>query len=286
MEPQVRTLSTLQTNLAFGEAPRWREDGLYVSDIHANRVVVLRPGGDLEEVARFGGPVSGLGWLPDGRMLVVSMHDRRVLRRDHDGGFREHADLSGIATWHANDMIVDEAGVAYVGNFGFSLTPRLEVKAAKLARIDPDGVVTEAADELLFPNGMVITPDGRTLVVGESAARRLTAFTIGADGALGERREWAPMPEGAFPDGICLDAEGAIWVASPASREVIRLAEGGEVLERIATEQLAIACVLGGADRRTLFICTAESTDPEFCQQTHTARILAVGVDVPGAGRP
>jgi sugar lactone lactonase YvrE len=282
----MRTLTTLQAGLAFGEAPRWREDGLYLSDIHDNRVLVLRPGGDLREVARFAGPVSGLGWLPDGRMLVVSMHDRRVLRRDRDGTFREHADLSGIATWHANDMVVDAAGGAYVGNFGFSLTPRREVKAAKLAWIGPDGAVTEAADDLLFPNGMVIAPDGRTLVVGESAARRLTAFTIGPDGDLDDRREWAPMPEGAFPDGICLDAEGAIWVASPASREVIRLREGGEVLERIQTEQMAIACMLGGADRRTLYVCTAESTDPEFCQQTHTARILAAAVDVPGAGWP
>ncbi len=284
----MRDIRTLQTHLAFGEAPRWRAgEGLYISDIHANRVLLLGPENVLTTVEEFEGPVSGLGWLPDGRMLVVSMHDRRLLRRDADGVFRLHGDLSGIATWHANDMVVAADGTAYVGNFGFSIAPiRSEVRAAHLAKVTPDGKVSIAASDLLFPNGAVITPDGRTLVVGESAGRRLTAFSIDADGELADRREWAPMPDGAFPDGVCLDAEGAIWVASPPSREVIRLKEGGEVLERIKTEQMAIAPMLGGADRRTLFICTAESTDPEFCKANHSARILAVEVDAPGAGLP
>ena len=283
----MRSLRMLRSDLSFGEAPRWRQgEGLYVSDIHANRILRIGEAGACEVVARFDGPVSGLGWLPDGSLLVVSMHDRRVLRRQPTGEFHVHADLAEIATWHANDMVVSADGAAYVGNFGYSLTPRREVRPAKLAKVTQDGRASVAADDLMFPNGMVISPDGRTLIVGESAACRLTAFTIAADGELSERREWARLPEGAFPDGICLDAEGAIWVASPPSREVLRMREGGEVLERIPTEQMAIAAMLGGTDRRTLFICTADSTDPEHCIANHTARLLAVEVEVPGAGSP
>lgn len=282
----TRTLKTLISDLAFGEAPRWREGRLFFSDIHADRVMTYHPEHGLEVVATFDGPVSGLGWLPDGRMLVVSMHDRKVLRENPEGGFVEHADLSQVATWHANDMVVAANGDAYVGNFGFALTPPIEVKLAHLARVTPTGEVSIAASDLLFPNGTVITPDGRTLVIGESGMRSLTAFDLGADGALTNRRNWASLPDDAFPDGICLDAEGAIWVASPPTREVLRVREGGEILERITTEQEAIACMLGGADGKTLFICTAQTTDPESCRQNRTARLLSVQVDVPGAGRP
>jgi sugar lactone lactonase YvrE len=283
----MRTVRTLQANLSFGEAPRWMPgEGLYVSDIHANRILLLGLDNAMTTIAQFDGPVSGLGWLPDGRLLVVSMHDRRLLRRDGDGVFRVHGDISGIATWHANDMVVAADGTAYVGNFGFSLTPRRDVRPAHLAKVTADGKVGIAASDLLFPNGAVITPDGRALVIGESAGRRLTAFSIDDHGDLGDRRDWAKMPDGAFPDGICLDADGAIWVASPSTREVLRIREGGEVLDRIATEQMAIAVMLGGDERRTLFICTAESTDPDLCKADHSARILAVEVDVPGAGLP
>jgi len=284
----MRSIQTLQSNLAFGEAPRWREgEGLYFSDIHAHRVLLQRLDGALEEIAAFDSPISGLGWLPDGRLLVVSMHDRRLLRRDADGVFRVHADLSDVATWHANDMVVDRNGVAYVGNFGFSIAPqRQEARPANLARVSPDGGVSIAASELWFPNGAVITPDGRTLIIGESAARRLTAFTIDEAGQLIDRRLWAEMPGAAFPDGICLDEDGAIWVASPPTRELLRLAEGGAVLDRLEAEQMAVAVMLGGPERRTLFVCTAESTDPEFCRATHTARLLAIDVDVAGAGQP
>jgi sugar lactone lactonase YvrE len=282
----TRATVTLAADLFFGEAPRWREGSLYFADIHSHRVMAWRPEGGLEVVAVFEGPVSGLGWLPDGRMLVVSMHDRRLLRREPDGAFVEHADLSAIATWHANDMVVARDGAAYVGNFGFALEAPAEFKRASLACVSPLGAVSVAAADLSFPNGAVITPDDRTLIIAESAARRLTAFDLSPAGLLSNRRPWAVLPQGAFPDGICLDADGAVWAASPSSHEVLRIREGGEILERIPTEQQAIACMLGGDDRRTLFICTAESTDPAACKARPTARLLAVRVKAPGAGRP
>ena len=281
-----RGLRTVATGLAFGEAPRWRPDGLYFSDIHANRVGVLRPDGAVETVATFHAPVSGLGWLPDGRLLVVSMRDKLVLRREPDGRFVQHADLSTLATSLANDMLVTADGSAYVGNFGFSLYPPGEPRAAVLALVGADGAVSSAADNLWFPNGMALTPDGKTLIVAESRGRCLTAFDRAGNGLLGRRRLWAKLPEGAFPDGICLDSEGAVWVASPSTSEVLRLGEGGEVLERIPTGLEAIACMLGGRNRKTLFICTAQSRDPAFCQAHQTARIEAVEVDVTGVGWP
>jgi sugar lactone lactonase YvrE len=183
-------------------------------------------------------------------------------------------------------MVVDVAGRAYVGNFGFSLHPMGTPVPATLARLDPDGSVHAAADDLMFPNGMVITPDGKTLVVGESGRGVLTAFDVAAGGALVNRRLWAKLPETAIPDGICLDAEGAIWVASPTTKEVLRVREGGDVLDRLTIDQQAIACMLGGGDGRTLFILAAEDTDPAVCRSHRTARILAHRAPAPRAGRP
>ncbi len=281
-----RLITALVDGIAFGEAPRWHDGALYLSDIHADRVLRVSPSGSYDVVATFDGPTSGLGWLPDGRLLVVSMNDRRVLRQEADGAFVTHADLSGIATWHANDMVVAADGTAYVGNFGFPIFPPGTPRTAAIARITPEGVASVAADEFWFPNGMVITPDGGTMVVAESGTRVLTALTIATDGSLVDRRLWSELPEGALPDGICLDAEGAIWVASPTSHEVLRMREGGEVLERIATEQEAIACILGGGDGRTLFILTADNSDPDWCRGNHRARILSTQVEAAAAGLP
>lgn len=282
----ARTLTTLVDGIAFGEAPRWRDGWLYLSDIHADRVLRVSPQGGYEVVATFAGPTSGLGWLPDGRMLVVSMNDRKLLREEN-GGFVEHADLSSIATWHANDMVVAADGTAYVGNFGFRIFPdRDEPRTAAIAKVSPDGVASVAASDFLFPNGSVITPDGETLIVAESGTKCLTALDIAPDGSLVNRRPWGQMTDAQMPDGICLDAEGSIWIASPPSREVMRMAEGGMILESIPTEQEAIACMLGGDDGKTLFILTAEKRDPEWCRAHHTARVLATPVDAPGAGRP
>ena len=274
---------TLVDGLCFPEGPRWHEGRLWFSDMHAQQVLAVDAGGRVETIAAVPEDPSGLGWLPDGRLLVVSMRDRRLLRLDPDG-LVPAADLSGVAPFHCNDMVVDASGRAYVGNFGFDLHGGAEPATTTLALVEPDGAVRVVADELRFPNGTVITPDGRTLVIGESFGACLTAFDVAEDGSLSGRREWARM-QGAVPDGICLDEEGAIWVASPVSGEVLRLREGGEVTRRIEVEHQAYACMLGGPERRTLFVCTAASADPAEAD-ARTGRIELVEVDVPGAGLP
>jgi sugar lactone lactonase YvrE len=253
--------------------------------MHGHEVVAMTPGGARRTVYSHDGPVSGLGWLPDGRLLIVSMTDRRLLRLESGGEAVTHADLSAVATHNANDMVVDAKGRAYVGNFGF-LFPAGQPKTTKLARADPDGSVSVAAEDLMFPNGAVITPDGGTLIVGESFAGRLTAFDVAADGSLANRRVWAQLDGGAVPDGICLDAEGAIWVASPTTNETLRVCEGGEVTRRIKAERGVFACMLGGEDRRTLYLLTALGSDPEKCRAQRNGRIEAIHVDVPGGGLP
>lgn len=277
-EPEV-----LLDGLRFPEGPRWHAGRFWFSDMHARQVIAVDADGKQEIIALVDGDPSGLGWLPDGRLLVVSMRDRRLLRLDPDG-LTEVADLSPHATFHCNDMVVDTEGRAYVGNFGFDLHAREKLTGANLILVHPDGSTEIAARELMFPNGAVITPDGRTLIVGESFAARLTAFDIALDGTLSGRREWARL-EKAVPDGICLDAEGAIWVASPVSGAALRVREGGEVLERVEVEHQAFACMLGGDDRRTLYLCTAASSDPGETH-TRTGRIETVRVEVPGAGLP
>jgi sugar lactone lactonase YvrE len=280
-----RALETILDGLAFPEGPRWRGGRLYFSDMHAHEVVSMTPDGARETVFAHSGPVSGLGWLPDGDMLVVAMVDKTLLRVGRNGRASVHGDLSAIAAGRCNDMVVDRAGRAWVGNFGFEF-PAGERKPAKLALVDPDGAVSVAAEDLMFPNGAMITPDGKTLIVGETFAERLTAFDIGADGTLSNRRVWAQLGEREYPDGACLDAEGAIWVASPFTSEVIRVKQGGEVTERIKAAQGVYACMLGGEDRRALYVLTAASSDPAECAANRTGRIEAVKVDVRGAGLP
>jgi sugar lactone lactonase YvrE len=276
--------TVLLDGLAFPEGPRWRDGRLWFSDMHDHRVMTVDPDGRAESVVRVPAQPSGLGWLPDGRLLVVSMTDRRLMRLEGDA-LVLHADLSGLASFHLNDMVVDARGRAYVGNFGFDLIRGAAPKPAELILVTPAGEARVVAEKLEFPNGSVITPDARTLIVGESFGARLTAFDIADDGSLGGRRVWAQL-QGAVPDGICLDAEGAVWVASPMSSEVLHVREGGEVSERFGTEQQAIACMLGGPERRTLFVLTAPDIDPEVCRARRAARIETLAVDVPGAGLP
>lgn len=274
----------LLDGLVFGEGPRWHDGKLWFSDMHAHRVMTVNLDGKTETVAEVPGQPSGLGWLPDGRLLVVSMTDRRLLRLDPDG-LTEAADLRELASYHCNDMVVDRQGRAYIGNFGFDLIAQQPFAPAEIVLVTPDGNARVVADEMAFPNGSVITPDGRTLIVGETFGSRLTAFDIKPDGSLTGRRVWAQL-EQAVPDGICLDAEGAIWVASPMSAEVLRVREGGEVTHRIKVSTQAYACMLGGPERRTLFVLTAETTNPDEALAKKSGRVETVEVDVPGAGLP
>jgi sugar lactone lactonase YvrE len=280
----MRKLTTLLDGLSFPEGPRWHDGKLFFSDMHAHRVMTVDLAGRSSVVCEVPNQPSGLGWLPDGRMLVVSMTDRRLMRVDRDG-LKLHADLSALAPFHCNDMVVDSIGRAYVGNFGFDLHKGEQPRATVLIMVTPQGKPRVVADELTFPNGTVITPDGRTLIVGESFGRRLTAFEIAADGSLANRRVWAELGEN-VPDGIALDAEGAIWVASPTKSEVIRVKQGGAVTERIKVATDAFACMLGGPDRRTLFVLTAPSSDPEECRRNPSGKIEITQVEVPGAGLP
>lgn len=262
---------TLLTGLDFGEGPRWHGGRLWLSDFYRSVVVSVDLHGSARTELELTGQPSGLGWLPDGRLLVVSMLDRRVLRREADGPLVLHADLSGVATFHANDMLVDPQGRAYVGNFGFDLHAEAAARGmravladeqaglAALARVDSDGTVHTAATGLRFPNGMALLGDA--LVVAETLGRRLTAYDVAVDGSLSGRRVWADTGR-TMPDGICADGAG-VWVADAAAPgAVLRIAEGGAVLDTVTTTQPAYACALGGRDGRTLFALTAPSSAP------------------------
>ncbi len=270
--------------LAFPESPRWHENKLWFSDMYTCQVMTVDLDGRTESICSVPQQPSGLGWLPDGRMLVVSMLDRRVFCLE-PGGLTLFADLADLAPSHCNDMVVDQQGRAYVGNFGFNFFEGQPPRPTVLILVTPDGHKRIVADELLFPNGTVITPDGATLIVGESYASRLTAFTICSDGSLTRRRVWAKL-QGSTPDGICLDAEGAIWMASPISSEVLRVCEGGRVTHRISVDSQAVACMLGGPDRQTLFILEAPLIRAEEGRAHKQGRIETVRVEIPGAGLP
>ena len=275
---------TLLSGLTFPEGPRWHDNRLWFSDFYNHRVVAVGLDGKAETMLTVPQIPSGLGWMPDGSLLVVSMNDKRLLRQVN-GALVMHGDLSGIAGGPCNDMVVDAQGRAYVGNFGYERFQGEDARPARLARVDPDGRVSVVADDMLFPNGAVITPDGKRLIIGETMGNRLTAFDIAADGGLTNRRIFAADPT-LFPDGICLDAEGAIWVADPRGNRAVRVKEGGEITDTIALPgRNAYACMLGGPDRKTLFICTAPGSGPTRAGTTDGA-IEIVTVQVPGAGLP
>jgi sugar lactone lactonase YvrE len=286
MSPIAR-LAPHVKGLAFPESPRWHDGRLWFSDFYERRVSRVDGNGRVEPVVDVPGQPSGLGWLPDGRLLVVSMTDRRLLRLD-GRVLTQVADLSPFAAGPCNDMLVDGQGRAYVGNFGFDLQSRAPFAPSDLLMVTPQGAVRVVARDMHFPNGTVLTSDGRTLIVAESYGQRLTAFDVAADGTLAHRRVWAQLEgRGVGPDGICLDEEGAIWLASPVSREVLRVREGGQITHRMATEGQAVACMLGGADRRTLFVLTGRvMTTPEQSLAQRDGTIWTTRVAVAGAGRP
>ncbi len=290
----MNTATNFVDGLYFGEGPRWHDGRLWFSDFYDHAIKSVGEAGDLRTELTIDDQPSGLGWLPDGRLLVVAMNRRQLLRVDPDG-VKLHADLSGIATHHTNDMVVDAGGRAYVGNFGFALDEELKARGvegvladhptARLACVEPDGRVREAAADLHFPNGMVISPDGRSLILAETLALRLTAFDIDGSGGLSNRRVWATLGMRA-PDGICLDANGHVWVANAIAPECVLVAPGGEIVASVATDQPCFACMLGGADRRTLYMMTAPSSVAELVSKSRQGRIARARVQTPGAGRP
>lgn len=272
--------------LDFGEGPRWHDGRLWVSDFYARQVVSFDSAGERRVEVALDDQPSGLGWLASGELLVVAMKSRQVRRVDADGKGHLHADLSHIATAQCNDMVVDAHGNAYVGNFGFDIeTPAPKPRAADLALVRPDGSTEVAARDLQFPNGSVITPDGATLIVGESMGSRYTAFTIEDDATLSDRRVWAEVP-GMGPDGCVLDAEGAIWMADAFGSGCVRVTEGGHITDRFTASQPVFACTLGGPQRQTLYMLTAPGFGEKACAGKGLGRIETVEVSVPGAGWP
>jgi sugar lactone lactonase YvrE len=296
-----RTLTPLFEGGHYFECPRWREGRWWLSDFYRHAVISYDSDGRERLELEVEAQPSGLGWLPDGDLLVVSMKDRRVLRRGADGAVSTYAQLSELTTGHANDMIVDRHGRAFVGNFGFDLMGGGTPAPAALLRIDPDGAVAVAAEDLWFPNGMVITDDG-TLIVAETFAARLTAFDIQSDGSLANRRVWAqvePSPAPAdtetmlsavsfAPDGCALDAEGHVWAANALAAVVCRVAPGGEIVDEVAMpDGLGVfACGLGGEDGRTLIACAAPDFDEQARAAAREAVLLTTTVEVPRGGRP
>jgi len=291
---------TLISGLSFTECPRWHDGRLYFSDFYTQRVFAVALNGTIETIAEVPGQPSGLGFLPDGRMLIVSMRDRKIMRREFDASLVEHADLSDLAHWHLNDMLVDHHGRAWVGNFGFDLMGGAKVTNTNLISVDQQGRATVAAGGLGFPNGMALTPNGNTLIVAETTMNRLSAFEV-TSGMVGERRTWAAFGDppsstqladllsqvDVAPDGICLDAEGAVWVADAKNGRCIRVAEGGDILEELKTGGLGVfACMLGGDDGRTLFMCVAPTFHEAVASANHQAAIWTTNVDVHRAGLP
>lgn len=266
--------------LDFGEGPRWHDGRLWFSDFYQHTISSVGDDGERRIELEHEGQPSGLGWLPDGRLLFVSMLDRRVMRREPDGRVVVHADVSSIAGGHCNDMVVDRSGNAYVGNFGFDLVGGEAPRSTSLALVRPDRAVEVAAENVLFPNGSVITDDGSTLIVGETFASRYTAYDIADDATLSTGRVWADVA-GMAPDGCTIDAEQGIWFSDAAGRQVVRVREGGDVTHTVATPDNTYACMLGGDDGRTLFSFTCNDAQPDAVAGKATGAIYAMPVDVP-----
>ena len=286
----MRECTVVVQGLTFPEGPRWYKDKLYFSDFFTHQVYTIDSSGGCNSIIEVPNQPSGLGWLPDGTLLVVSMIDQKVLAYKNNV-LTEYADCSEYANFHCNDMIVNANGNAYIGNFGFNRRKNENIKSTNLILVRPNEKPVIAANDLYFPNGTIITEDGKNLIIGETYASRLTAFDINDDGSLSNRRLWADLKNikkdyNPVPDGICLDAEDAIWMASPSTNEVLRIKKGGIILDKIAVQTNAYACVLGGKDRRTLFVCTSGSSDMQSCIEKRQGRIESFKVEIPGVGIP
>jgi sugar lactone lactonase YvrE len=287
--PSEVPLKVLLSGFAFGESPRWHGGRLWFSDWGAQQVVAVDTDGDSAVITEVDFPSFPMciDFLPDGRLLIVSGREGRVLRRDLDGSLVPHADLSGLAeTAHPwNEIVVDGRGNAYINNQGFEF-PGGEFAPGTIALLRPDGSTQQVADGIAFPNGMAVTADNSTLICAESYGRKLTAFDIAADGRLSNHRVWAELGDG-VPDGICVDAESAVWYADVPNQRCVRVAERGEVLETIELDRGGFACTLGGTDGRTLFIVAQEWHGPENMQSgARTGQLLTARAPAPAAGWP
>ena len=278
-------LQTLMTGIAFGESPRWHDDRLWFSDWGTQEIIAVDLEGESEVIVRVPSFPFCIDFLPDGRLLIVSASDRLLLRREPDGPLVTHADLSTLSEHPWNDIVVDARGNAYIGNIGFDF-PEAQFAPGTLALVTPDGSARQVADGVAFPNGIVVTPDNSTLIVAESYANRLTAFDITADGSLSNRRMWAELG-GGVPDGICLDAEGAVWYGDVPNKRCVRVREGGEVLQTIALDRGCFACMLGGPDDKTLFMVAREWSGMEStAEEERTGQLLTSPAPAAGAGWP
>jgi sugar lactone lactonase YvrE len=284
-EASMPELQTLMTGLAFPESPRWHDDRLWLSDWGAHEVIAVDLEGRSEVIVRVPSFPMCIDWLPEGRLLIVSASDGLLLRREPDGSLVTHADLTGLSAHPWNDIVVDGRGNTYVNNIGFDF-PGGEFAPGIVAVVTPDGSARQVAEGVAFPNGMVVTPDNSTLIVAESYGNELTAFEIAADGSLSNRRLWADLQGGA-PDGICLDAENAIWYGDVPNKRCVRVREGGEVLQTIELDRGCFACTLGGADKRTLFLMANEWRGPaNMADGSRRGQVLTAEAPAPGVGWP
>ena len=279
-EPRV-----LLDGLAFGESPRWHDGRLWLSDWGAQEVIAVDLHGKSEVITRVQSFPFCIEFLADGRLLIVSAADRKLLRMEPDGSLVTHSDLTELSDYKWNDIALDSRGNVFVNNVGFDF-PGGEFAPGFIAVVTPDGSARQVAEGLAFPNGMVVTPDDSTLIVAESYGSRLTAFDIAADGSLSNRRVWAELDHGA-PDGICLDAEGAVWYGDVPSKRCVRVHEGGEVLQTIELDRGCFACALGGSAGRTLFMVATEwSGTSRMGEGERTGQVLMVDVHAPSASKP
>ena len=278
-EPHV-----LMTGIALGESPRWHDDRLWFSDWGAQEVIAVDPDGKHEVIAHVPTFPFCIDFLPNGQMLIVSGHEGLLLRRESDGSLVTHADLTSLAAPPWNDIVVDSRGNIFVNNLGFAFGTGAAFAPGIIIVVTPDGKARQVADGLAFPNGMAVTHDNTTLIVAESYGKRLTAFDIVADGSLTNQRIWAET-SGDHPDGICLDAEGAVWYADVGSSRCVRVREGGKVLEAVELDRGCFACMLGGANRKTLYMVAAKWPDA-MSGGERTGQVLALEVEIPGAGWP
>jgi sugar lactone lactonase YvrE len=288
--------TVLLDGLGFAEGPRWHDDRLFFSDMGTKQVLAVGLDGTADEICVVDNRPSGIGWLPDGTMLVVSQNDRRILKLV-DGELLTHADISGLASGACNDMVVDGRGNAYVGNPGYDMrNPPSPLPPAEVVVVGADGSAQVVDREVMYPNGSLVTPDNRTLIVGETMGQRLTAFDIAEDGTLANRRTFADMT-GRGPDGIALDAEGGVWVADANGHACVRVVEGGEVTDVIDVSTPAggdgvgpapcFACALGGPELRTLFMTAAEwGGAVSMAGGQRTGQVRMIDVPVPSANRP